>query len=100
MTVVFSTIAAPSGALYAVSFIEPKGTVKTCFMEGKHTEAFQLSEVVRSSQSKTRRQRTCLLDSQWRMRLEFTILVVVIVIVWGLFSLPIVFYYDSSSKVW
>ncbi|CAI8040607.1 hypothetical protein GBAR_LOCUS22619 [Geodia barretti] len=67
-------------------------------MEGKHTEAFQLSEVVRSSQSKTRRQRTCLLDSQWRMRLEFTILLVMIVIVWGLFSLPIVFYYDSSSK--
>jgi hypothetical protein len=67
-------------------------------MEGKRTEAFQLSEVVGSSQSKTRRQRRCLLDSQWRMRLEFTILVVMIVIVWGLFSLPIVFYYDSSSK--
>ena len=60
-------------------------------MEGKRTEAFQLSEVVGSSQSKTRRQR--------RVRLEFTILVVMIVIVWGLFSLPIVFYYDSSSKV-
>ena len=32
------------------------------------------------------------------MQLEFTILVVVIVIVWGgLFSLPIVFYYEISK---
>ena len=68
-------------------------------MEGKHTEEFQLSTVVRSSRSKMRKQRTCLLDSQWRMRLEFTILVVMIAIVWGLFSLPIVFYYDYFSKV-
>ena len=35
---------------------------------------------------------------KWQ-RFEFTLLVISIIVVWGLVSLPVVFYYTPSSKV-
>ena len=51
-------------------------------------------------ETEAQRQRQRLLVSRHcKKRLEFAFLVAMIVIVWGLFSLPIVFYYSSSSEV-
>ena len=45
------------------------------------------------------RQRKCLLKKDWKIKFEFAILVTEIAIVWGLSSLPIVFYHLSSVQV-
>ncbi|CAI8034489.1 hypothetical protein GBAR_LOCUS19414, partial [Geodia barretti] len=51
-------------------------------------------------ETEAQRQRQRLLVSRHcKKRLEFAFLVAMIVIVWGLFSLPIVFYYSSSSEI-
>ena len=47
----------------------------------------------------TEAQRQRLLSRHCKRRFEFAILVTMVVIVWGLFSLPIVFFYNSSSEV-
>ena len=67
--------------------------------EGK-SGVFEFSEVDRDSAApnKTRKCKRCF-DSQWKLRLEFAVLVTMIAIVWGLFSLPIVFYYEYSARV-
>ena len=74
---------------------------------GKLSETSEVVEEVSSAprtaaqdETEAQRQRQRLLVSRHcKKRLEFAFLVAMIVIVWGLFSLPIVFYYSSSSEV-
>ena len=70
-------------------------------MEEGKSGVFEFSDVDRDSAApnKTRKCKRCFLDSQWKLRLEFAVLVTMIAIVWGLFSLPIVFYYEYSARV-
>ena len=66
-------------------------------MDGGTSERGEVFQMQAASSAERKR---CFLESpDWKRRLELGILVTMIVIVWGLFLLPIVFYYDSSSKV-
>ena len=68
-------------------------------MDGGTSEPAEVFQMSGAGSAESQRQRKCLLEERdWKKRLELGILVTVIVVVWGLFLLPIVFYYNTSSK--
>ena len=68
-------------------------------MDGGTSEPAEVFQMSGADSAESQRPRNCLLESRdWKKRLELGVLVTVIVIVWGLFLLPIVFYYNTSSK--
>ena len=70
---------------------------------GRYEEAIQLPEtagrVKLIQQLRKRLFGEMFMKWNWTVYLEFGVLVVAMLIVWVLFSLPIVFYYLSSSQV-
>ena len=65
---------------------------------GRYEEAIQLPETA-GKQLRKRLFGEMFMKWNWTVYLEFGVLVVAMLIVWVLFSLPIVFYYLSSSHV-